>query len=104
MPLRYPDFFCANVNRFTLVGRTGSDDSNREATQGVARSGAVPKVIRSSRGLESDAMETHEIRKSLTNGLLVTSGRGLSRRSVLGFAGVLGAAAPFGVLRSGPRA
>jgi NitT/TauT family transport system substrate-binding protein len=42
-------------------------------------------------------METHEIRKSLANGLGVTSGRGLSRRSVLGFAGVLGAVAPFEV-------
>jgi NitT/TauT family transport system substrate-binding protein len=42
-------------------------------------------------------METHEIRKSLTSGLLITSGRGLSRRSVLGFAGVLGAVAPFGM-------
>jgi hypothetical protein len=40
---RYPgEFIFANVNRFTLVGQTGYDDRNREATQGVARSRSVP--------------------------------------------------------------
>src|SRR5260370_19522774 len=35
------ELFFANVNRFTLLGRTGWDDPNREATQGVARSRSV---------------------------------------------------------------
>ncbi|MFL5269422.1 MAG: ABC transporter substrate-binding protein [Stellaceae bacterium] len=42
-------------------------------------------------------MQTYEIRKSLTNGLPVTRGRGFSRRSLLTFAGTLGVAAPFGI-------
>lgn len=42
-PRRYPGtIFFANVNRFTLVKRAGSDDPNREVTQGGARSGPVP--------------------------------------------------------------
>ena len=43
-------------------------------------------------------METREIGKSSTNGLPEPTRRGFSRRSVLSFAGAVGAAAPFGIL------
>ncbi len=42
-------------------------------------------------------METREIGQSLTSRLPEAKRRGLSRRSVLSFAGAFGAAAPFGV-------
>ena len=42
-------------------------------------------------------METREIGKSLTTGLTEAKRRGFSRRSVLSFAGAIGAAAPFGI-------
>ena len=42
-------------------------------------------------------METREIRNSLTKGLPEAEPRAFSRRSVLTFAGTLGAAAPFGI-------
>jgi hypothetical protein len=42
-PRRYPlSIFFVSVNRFTLGGQMGSDDANREASQGVARRGRVP--------------------------------------------------------------
>jgi hypothetical protein len=42
-PRRYPlSIFFINVNHFTLVAQMGSDDANREASQGVARRGPVP--------------------------------------------------------------
>src|ERR1700730_11514027 len=45
------DFF-VNVNRLTLLGQMGLDDANREASQGVARSGLVPYgFIRSQRDI-----------------------------------------------------
>jgi hypothetical protein len=38
-PRRYPgEFFLASVNRFTFVRQTGSDNSDRQSTKGVARS------------------------------------------------------------------
>ena len=42
-------------------------------------------------------METREISKSSTNGLPEAKRRGFSRRSVVSFAGAIGAAAPFGI-------
>ena len=42
-------------------------------------------------------METREISESSTSGLSEAKRRGLSRRSVLSFAGAIGAAAPFGI-------
>jgi NitT/TauT family transport system substrate-binding protein len=54
-------------------------------------------MIRSSCGFGGDVMETREIGQSLTSRLPELKRRGLSRRSVLGFAGAFGAAAPFGV-------
>jgi NitT/TauT family transport system substrate-binding protein len=46
---------------------------------------------------EIGAMETSEISKSSTTGLPGAKRNGFSRRSVLSFAGVVGAAAPFGM-------
>jgi len=43
-------------------------------------------------------MKTREISRSLTSGVPDTNRRGFSRRSVLAFAGALGAVTPFGVL------
>jgi hypothetical protein len=43
-------------------------------------------------------MKTREISRSLTSGVPDTNRRAFSRRSVLAFAGALGAVAPFGVL------
>ena len=43
--LRYPKFFYANVKRFTLVGRTGSDASNGrlpKASRAAARCRGYP--------------------------------------------------------------
>ena len=42
-------------------------------------------------------METREISMSSTNRLPEAKRRGFSRRSVLSFAGAVGAAAPFGI-------
>jgi ABC-type nitrate/sulfonate/bicarbonate transport system substrate-binding protein len=42
-------------------------------------------------------METREISKSVTTGLTEAKRRGFSRRSILSFAGAIGAAAPFGI-------
>jgi NitT/TauT family transport system substrate-binding protein len=42
-------------------------------------------------------METREISKNSTNGLPEAKRRGVSRRSVVSFAGAIGAAAPFGI-------
>lgn len=47
--------------------------------------------------LEIDAMETSEITTGATNRLPGAKCSGFSRRSVLSFAGVVGAAAPFGL-------
>jgi NitT/TauT family transport system substrate-binding protein len=94
-PLRYPDFFYANVNHFTLVEHAGSDASNREATKSTWNT--LRRIIRSSCGFGGDTMETREIGKSSTEGLREARRRGFSRRSVLSFAGAFGAAAPFGV-------
>ena len=46
---------------------------------------------------EIGAMKTSEISKSSTTGLPGAKRSGFSRRSVLSFAGVVGAAAPFGM-------
>ena len=45
-------------------------------------------------------METREISKSLTDRLSEEKRRRLSRRSVLSFAGAIGAAAPFGMFEA----
>src|SRR5262245_4709650 len=43
-------------------------------------------------------METLDIRKRSTSGLIEVKRRGVSRRSILTFAGAFGATAPFGIL------
>jgi hypothetical protein len=49
-PRRYPlPIFFVNVNRFTLVGQMGSDDANREASQGPAKRPSADGIIRSTR-------------------------------------------------------
>src|SRR5215813_4421941 len=45
----------------------------------------------------ADTMEAREICQSFTNDLPETRRHGLSRRSILGFAGAVGVAAPFGI-------
>src|SRR6266850_2496842 len=65
-----------------------------QASRGAAR---CSRFIRSARWLERDAMEPREISKSLTSDLPDAERRGFSRRSVLSFAGAIGATAPFGV-------
>ena len=70
----------------------------REAGQGVVRSGPVPLGLFDWHAiLEGDTMESREIRESLTNAPSDAKRRGFSRRSVLTFAGAIGAAAPFGI-------
>ena len=96
--LGIPFIFFVNVNRFTLVGQMGSDNVNREASQRFPRSGPVPmRLFDPYAILGSDIMETGEIGNSSMKNLPEAKWRAFSRRSVLTFAGALGAAAPFGI-------
>jgi sulfonate transport system substrate-binding protein len=80
------------------VKQTCYDNSTREATQGAAQNGPV---LMGSFDLhafwEIGAMQTPEVTKTRATGLPDAKRSGFSRRSILSFAGVVGAAAPFGM-------